>query len=426
MLAGPVRAVRAISGNRDAGNKHLVIGLDFGAAFSKVVIGDNRVRYAVPFAGFADPDTACLLPSILDVDKNGICHFSSADHCDSRTTSLKLPLLDGTLSNDDKVMMTAYFVLIFRTATGWLLERYKKRYAHCSIVWSVNAGLPAGSDDNDALSDFYQSLIHRAWLISVLPGPVSFNRVKQYMQAEEGTFSTLPIQYRSRFISKSRIRCFPAIDAQVAGYVQSTTANDDLQLLLDIGAATFSIAAFSISGKRCAVYDSAVQHIGVCYLLKRRYENLKLSDADINLFKHIPDAQAFSETYALTEKDIKFADTLYSGEISRQISKLMDHMKTRYCSDTDCWEKGILTTTSGGGARLEIIDNIIRSFENKPCPHRIHSQRPGLPDDLMVENLPQDAFDRLAVAYGLSYAADVIDAVFDRQVINNSESTVDV
>ncbi len=34
-------------------NKQLVIGLDFGAAFSKVVIGDKRVKYAVPFAEFA-------------------------------------------------------------------------------------------------------------------------------------------------------------------------------------------------------------------------------------------------------------------------------------------------------------------------------------------------------------------------------------
>jgi len=56
--------------------KRLVIGLDFGAAFSKVVIGDNRVRYAVPFAEFAHADNQYLLPSILNTDKNNTLHLN--------------------------------------------------------------------------------------------------------------------------------------------------------------------------------------------------------------------------------------------------------------------------------------------------------------------------------------------------------------
>ena len=40
-------------GNLYKRKQQLVIGLDFGTAFTKVVVGEQRVRYAIPFGQFA-------------------------------------------------------------------------------------------------------------------------------------------------------------------------------------------------------------------------------------------------------------------------------------------------------------------------------------------------------------------------------------
>ena len=397
------------------GSKKLIIGLDFGAAFTKVVIGDNRVRYAVPFGWFAHPENQYLLPSIMDIDENNLCALSPASNSSGEVDNLKFPLLDHTCTVEDLLRVSAYLALVFRVTRGWLFERYKKRYGRAEISWSINAGLPVQNKDSSGLSEIYKQAIHSAWAVSVLPGPVTLNRVRQYMGVDDSAFDVFPAQYRSKIIKKNLINTFPGCCAQICGYVHSKQCSDDLHMLIDIGAGTINIATFMVENaddetikNKCVLYACAVEPIGVSYLLKRRYENLQLAADEINLFKDIPDARTFSQAHDLTEKDIKFADTLYSGDAARLINKILDLTKNNYCPDSSSWESGVLTFTYGGGAHLEIVQNIISSHERKTPPHKIKSIRLGTPDDLMAENLPDDSFDRLSIAYGLSFEADEI------------------
>ncbi len=397
----------------DAAAKHLIIGLDFGAAFTKVVIGDNRVRYAVPFGWFAHPDNQYLLPSILNIDENNLCGLTPASDASRAVDNLKFPLLDKTCTVEDLLRVSAYLALVFRVTRGWLFERYKKRYGRSDLSWSINAGLPVENTDNSGLSEIYKQAIHSAWAVSVLPGPITLNRVRQYMGVDDTAFDVFPAVYQSQIIKKELINTFPGCCAQICGYVHSKQCHDDLHMLIDVGAGTINIATFMVenaneSGNKCTLYACAVEPIGINYLLKRRYENLQLADSEINLFKDIPDARTFSRAHGLTEKDIKFADTLYSGDAARLINRILDLTKTKYCPDSDCWESGVLTFTYGGGARLQIIQNIIDSHENKAPPHKIKSITLNPPADLMAENLPEDSYDRLSVAYGLSFEADEI------------------
>lgn len=423
-LADDAQTERAV-----ASKKRLVIGLDFGAAFTKVVIGDNRVRYAVPFAAFAHPDNQYLLPSILNVDENNLCSLSSADNANSVADNLKFPLLENTYSDDDLSRITAYLALVLRASTGWLLDRYQKRYARSELLWSINAGLsPVGGEDN-VISSTYQQVLHTAWVISVLPGPITLSRVRQYMNADENAFDAFPAVYRVKIIKPASINIFSGCKAQICGYVHSKNSRDGLHMLIDVGAGTVNIATFMVGdshASRCELYACVVEPIGVNYLLKRRYENLQLPDDEINLFEDIPDAHIFSQAHALTEKDIKFADTLYSGDAGRLINKTMGLTKNQYCTDASCWESGVPTFTYGGGAHLEIVQNIIHSLENKSPPHRIRSITLSPPDDLMAENLPPDTYDRLSVAYGLSFDADEIARASREELIGDSEKTEEV
>lgn len=397
------------------GRKHLVLGLDFGAAFTRVVIGDNRVRYAVPFAEYAAPGNSYLLPSILDIHYN-FC--SLAPPCDSDCReNLKLPLIEKNYTEDDLLRLTAYLALVFRASREWLLSRYKDRYGHFLLSWTINAGLPvdiAGSDDNTELAGIYKQLIHTAWIISVLPGPVTLNRVRQYMGVDNSAFAAFPPVYRAMLIDREAINTFSGCCGQICGYVNSPRCDLDLHMLIDVGAATINIATFAVKKatdnnrkNTCLLYACAIEPFGVNNLLDRRYDSLKLPDREINLFKDIPDLATFSQVHGLTEKEVRFADVLYSGDVARLINRVLDETR-RYCPDAPAWEGGVPTFVYGGGAHLEIVQSIIHSHENKSPPHNIRSIWLNPPDDLMAEHLPKNAYDRLSMAYGLSFEPEEI------------------
>lgn len=405
-----------------ADNAQLAIGLDFGAAFTRVVIGDNLARYAVPFGEFAHPDNQYLLPSILGINNN-LCCLSSADNATGKTDNLKSPLLEGTYTDHDLVRISAYLALVFRATRDWLSAHYEKRYKHSQLSWSINAGLPVDNASHTELSDTFIQLIYTAWIVSVLPGPVTLNRVSRYMDVDERAFDAFPAVYRLRIIKKKLINTFPVCCAQICAYVHSGQYSDGLHMLIDIGAGTINITTFNACSNisdngvenSCELYACAVEPIGISYLLGRRYENLKLAERKINLFKDIPDTATFSQTYDLTEKDIMFADTLYSGEAARLINRVLDLTKEQYCPDSICWERGVPTFTCGGGTHLQILQNIMHRLENKPPPHKIKSISLNLPDDLLTDNLPAGSYDRLSVAYGLSFPPERIDATIKKQ-----------
>ncbi len=416
---------------KGASKKRLVIGLDFGAAFTKVVIGDQRVKYAVPFAAFACPDNQYLLPSILNIDDNKHCHLTPADKANNTAENLKIPLLDNSYIEEDMLRLSAYLALVFRASIGWLLARYKKRYGYSELCWSVNAGLPIDSVSDSELSGVYKDVLYTAWVISVLPGPITLNRVAQYLHAGEHAFDAFPALYRSKIIRKNSINIFAGCSAQICGYLHSGNCSNDLHMLIDVGASTINVATFMVEDadeamheKKCTLYACAVEPVAVNYLLKKRYENLQLPGDEINLFENIPDNATFSQAHELTEKDIKFADTLYSGEVVRLINKIMDETKKQYCPDPACWENGVQTFSYSGGARLEILQNIIHRLENKLPPHKIISIKLNAPDDLMLENLPEDSYDRLSLAYGLSFEADKIASLNGETLPRGAENVV--
>ncbi len=408
------------------GSKQLIIGLDFGAAFTKVVIGDKRVRYAVPFDVAANSSNHYLLPSILGINEGNSCTLVSSSDSTSDTASLKLPLLDNTYSENNLLSISAYLALVFRSSREWLLNRYTKRYGRYQIEWRVNVGLPLVDTADHKLTDVYNKLLHTAWVISVLPGAVTLNRVRQFMKADATAFDAFPAIYKAKIIDDEHIATLPAVAAQVYGCAHAHTESEGLHLLIDVGAGTFNIATFDCGESNtddmaCSLYASAAESIGVCYLLKRRYENLQLSDNEINLFKDIPDTHRFSQAHDLTDKEIKFADTLYSGDAAKQINKVLDETKELHCPDSVFWESGVPTVICGGGSHLEILENIQHSFENKPSPHKIQTISFAVPDDLMVENLPARSFDRLSVAYGLSFPVNQITHAFSKNTQNDAQ-----
>ena len=73
----------------------IVIGLDFGTSFTKVIVGESRVRYAVPFERYAVGENPTLLPSALSVmSDTGECTLGTDLTGGVQYDNLKMPLIE--------------------------------------------------------------------------------------------------------------------------------------------------------------------------------------------------------------------------------------------------------------------------------------------------------------------------------------------
>ena len=66
----------------------LVIGLDFGTAFTKVVVGGVTGKWAVPFDSLINEGNRFLLPGVLGVDDSGVCFVGNKEECTNSITDL--------------------------------------------------------------------------------------------------------------------------------------------------------------------------------------------------------------------------------------------------------------------------------------------------------------------------------------------------
>jgi len=387
--------------------KQLIIGLDIGSAFTKVVVADKHVRYAIPFMESSASDNQYLVPTALYVSDDNLCHLFSLKKANSLTDGIAFANLESSTSNEECTRLSAFLALVFRRSTAWLLEHYKKRYARSELAWAINLSLSAMNIVDEKRFDRYQKIFHTAWVVSVLPGPITLSRVAQYMTLDESVFDAFPMQYRSKIISKKSIQIFLENQAYGCAFMHLQQTKNILSLFVDVGASHINISTFiktnNVTNKYKLCFNRN-EKIGVSYLLTKRYGNLQLAAKEVNLFENVPSNADFSQAHDRTEKDITFADTLYSGELVRLINQILDQTRKQYFPDLELWPDNVATFVIGGGAQTDLIKNIIQSLEKKSPPRKISSVKLGMPEDLMAEKYTENLFGRLSLAYGLSLA----------------------
>ena len=119
LLSEPAQTIK-FSGPSEEGlrsNKQIVIGLDFGTAFTKVVVGDITYAYAVPFV-----NGQYLLPSQLHVDKNGGCSFSKLNSMET-ISNLKLPIILAKASEAQLCAAATYLALVLSHCRSCIFPR---------------------------------------------------------------------------------------------------------------------------------------------------------------------------------------------------------------------------------------------------------------------------------------------------------------
>lgn len=403
------------------GDRELVIGLDFGTSSAKIVIGDSDIdrAFAVEFS-----DTIgikrFLLPSRLY--KQGAKYSLSEGETIFR--DLKLGLLANENNIDAQNKVVAYLTLLIKHARAWFFENHGLIYKSSNILWRLAVGLPSANHLNGTHKDLFSKLSTYAWQLSLLPAEnitdVEINKVRG-----------IPAADFSADLAFAEISIVPEIAAQIFGFVSSNSFDKDaknIYLMVDIGAGTVDSSLFQVKPAKAGkwsfkFYKTDVAQNGVMNLHRMRVDwwiNLtaKYMDKfnfDLNSIRnskfHTDKLTAVPESYLDYFSGISVShsdDPDHSFLMMEVVAQVRGHTMWRawkqgYLSQEDLYDTPMFLC--GGGARMQYYRALETEMRHPPgCSWLLANPRPLIkPSNLIAPSLLEDDFDRLSVAYGLSF-----------------------
>lgn len=388
----------------------LVIGLDFGTAFTKVVIAERRRAYAVPFNDHSERGNPYLLPDVLTVNEDG--HVQLGHVAGGRQFSnLKMPILRGDATPEDLGVVTAYLALVLQEARSWFMNKHQGAYSRFSLDWNINIGLPSVHYQNNVLVDTYRGLVQAAWVASTQAGAVTLAQDNH----SDGDGQELP---------EHAVGAFPEFAAQINGYVRSAMRRSDLHMLMDVGAGTVDMAVFNVHQKEgddvFPIFSSRVKSLGVRMLQQHRIQELNKQLDPVSL-DGASDAQV-RKALRVTSRILKEVDQPFRSQIAWQARDVVKLAKLKYPGSAR-WQDGVTFFLCGGGAKVDFYKQLVQQMDNTGIPCPLDRLSILTPDRLEAPGISRDEYDRLSVAYGLSFDQFEIGEITPANQIENIDNS---
>lgn len=409
--------------------QHLVMGVDFGTAFTKVVIGGAVNSYAVPFAPIAAKENIFLLPCVLSIDSSGECRLGMVDGAARSLTDLKMRLLQGDYSQSCLSEISAFLALVIRHCRAWMLNEHHKIYQGKYLDWYINVGLPTDSYHDKRLTEIYTKLVMGAWTASIGSGSININHISRLVEnsLNGNALNIDDAAVSARQLQFDAIGLIPEFVAQITGYVRSPMRQPDLHALVDVGAGTVDTTMFNVHEKdgedKFPIFAKSVKPLGVHYLIRHRIDNSSYTGGwTVGVHDNPPPKVRFARQLALPIQKLDEIDLPFRRKVLDQLISVMRYTREERYRKSRHWEEGVPLFFCGGGSKMDFYIELIASIEANG-PYRIRKTSLPRPDRLIANKLPRDAYDRLSVAYGLSFDALDIGEIIEASEIENERDT---
>ncbi len=416
----------------DHGDIDMTIGLDFGTSSVKVVVRDSARRaFAIPF--FMDAiSNLYLMPSRLyefnglyQLDGGGLAH-----------RNMKLRLVDGVPSDEDCQRAAAFLALVIRHCRGWLLSEKADVYRHARLEWFLNLGLPAASYQNHNLVTRFRTLALAAMnLANSAAKRITVESTKAYWEwASKAVREEAEIREDViPTVAVDMIAVVPEISAQVYGYVNSSHFDEHAAnnyMLVDIGAGTVDASIFHVRKEAggaigFTLYANNVAQNGVMNLHRERLDWLRKTFAALavpspSTIRALEEMQRptdrlgpipngltdyfegirFNFSQENKNPDSEFFRLRYWRQVFGDTLFVVRGQKLR-----DDELSGLRTFITGGGARMEFFSRIVSEINSAKNVSwaRLRPSPLEPPRELIAPGLKDAEYDRLSVAFGLSF-----------------------
>lgn len=395
---------------KDSPRMQMIVGFDFGTSYTKVVLGEERIHYAVPMQEEKSGEDRYLLPAVLYIRGDGSCHIGEADAGDCRYDDLKMRLLRQDFSTETRVLIASYMALVLRHARGWLMTEKRAVYEGTRFEWFVNIGLPTEDTFDKHLESVYRDVTLAAWLLSGRSGAITLSLAEEALALPVDGKSAGALEGSWAWLHPDAVKAFPEFAAQISAYVQSPMKSKDLHALIDIGGGTLDVTLFNVvedrdeDNHRYPILARSVHHLGTEFLIKERLRQCGSgTDWPLTAQDSIPIAEQMAKTLRVSLQSLDEADTDFRHRVQRAIGSQFVYTKKHRYPHSSTWTKGLPVFIYGGGSQCDFYQNALKSLFP---PHatwqtlREHLPRPTL---LEVPGFNKEDIGRLAVAYGLSF-----------------------
>lgn len=409
--------------------RELVLGLDFGTSTVKAVIGDSAlgregISFAIPFR--KDPGVAgYLLPCRLYQQEEVFSLRAGG----ASQSDLKLDLLANVESTECRRRVVAFLALVIRQARAWLFTQHASVYSSSQIIWKLCVGLPSESHFTAEEAPLFELLVRAAWILAGDPASDLHilsvdNALIRAHQLQDGE---TPENHEDVEVS-----VVPEIAAQIYGYVASEqfdpNAPNDF-MMVDVGAGTVDVSLFHVKPGRGGKWDfefytTVVKPYGAINLHRQRldwwqaaiqknYPQMrglvsavvdarKVSDIQSGLPASLEDY--FTNANVVFTKPDQHIDTVFFKQVFGHVFH-DGYWKASTGHLTRNELNNIPVYLCGGGCRHPLFQRLTQANGHHSFYTwmKVNFRTLSKPSNLDAPGLNRLEFDRLSVAYGLSF-----------------------
>lgn len=402
------------------------IGLDFGTAFTKVVIRAGHDLIPVDWSmvtGDASDIGRYVMPGFIYRSRDGEYHWRGQSKSEI-LANLKLSSIETSKTDECPTATLAYLALVIRYARAFLYQQTEigRMLAARSLRWELNIGCPTEPHERPEVVARLQRIARIAWQLagidnlhdSNIEAAWQNNQVDVGLETDPGVV--------------------PEFVAQIAGYLGSSQVREGLHALIDIGAGTLDMATFNIvlpsnnseTLPRIPIFFSAVRPLGTHYLNSNRYSSLGLEPAWDDAAPIEP-ASDFSRRYGCDPDRVNAVDSNFIDQVKTLITCVIDGTRTNLRGDpgSRAWSEGLPMFITGGGAECELYRRAIYAAQSELKQQMSSPSRFRFIElDPVGARFPEDPKGRLSVAIGLTEDTESIARIIPHREIGPIERSV--
>jgi hypothetical protein len=416
----------------------VVLGLDFGTTCTRAVVrtpfARNGRAVAVDFGRLGHRSCSYLLPSVLSGTRTGGLRIGREAQ-EGAGEGLKRELMaaarQGLEEGPAVERAVAFLALAMQFSRAWFSETQARVFPGTSPSWSFNLGVPTDGSKEGKLDVLFLRVAHAAWSLSLSSSPVTLEAARRILAQPH--LADLEEEFG----------VVPEVVAEVVGYARSTRRREGLHVLVDVGGTTLDIASFMLHRRdhfdvdRFSILTGDVDDsFGALSLWRRVAETLSSAGCEVPVVPADPVAPlpSFSEVLggrledaSLTHR-IQVAEVNFAKDCSSTFVRTVHTLRTRRAPTDPNWRR-LPVFLAGGGLSLEAYREALhqafsrfrRNFQIGE-PEVTALPRPDY-DVLANEDIDEQLYPRLAVAFGLSFDKPDIGEITSPREIADLRST---
>lgn len=323
--------------------------------------------------------------------------------------------------------LVGFLALVIRRCRAWLFAKHAGTLANRTILWKLVLGRAVDRARSDQVGNLMSSILHAAWMVAGGVGEV--NRGACGRELSKHRFG------KGAGDPCVEVSVVPELAAQIYGFVQSRQFDPrakNFYLFVDVGAGTVDVSLFRVKPNEYGTWDfslfsSIVEPNGAMNLHRARLDwwQQQLSTLPgtqgeellkaIDIFKS-PTEQTLPipEKYTGYFKGVSVGysggslspdEMFYRNRLVAQVRGQAIHrtVQQKIVGKIDLDELPFFLC--GGGARHQLYSAIGSELDNAPDFKwlKAHRRELGIPSELEAPGLAQIDYDRLSVAFGLSF-----------------------